>query len=204
MNSYPSDNLLPPRWLTLLAWATVAVVCPLLFLGALVTTMGVGMADQRPMVRTPFQSIYEMLFGDRQDAGFRVEHIHRLAGWLAGLCGILLAISSWFFEPRRGYRWLGLLAVTLIGVQGMLGYYRVAFNALIGPNLAWIHGCFGQIVFAILVGVALAYSPSWRLQPAQSAAPGRLRGWSLLCLGLVFMQLAAGGHDSPSAGPGAA
>ena len=147
-----------PRWLTWWAWLTVAAVLPLLFLGALVTTMKVGMADQRSVV-SPLEAMVEMS-GDEQSLGWKIEHAHRLAGWFAGMCGIVLAIGFWFGENGAKYRCLGLAGVTLIASQGLLGIFRVQLNSLWGTDLAWIHGIFAQIVFASLACIAVMASPS--------------------------------------------
>lgn len=193
------DNLALPsdgpsrssRWLTWCAWLTVTAVCPLVFLGALVTTMKVGMADSRPFV-PPHQVIPELLQGE-QGSGWKIEHSHRLAGWFAGLCSIVLAVVCWFSRAKRGYRWLGVLALALISLQGILGYARVAYHSWWGPNLAWIHGCFAQVVFAMLVGLAVLMSDWWRVQPALGAGGHAMRIWSASCLLLLFVQLVLGG-----------
>ena len=193
-------NSLPSRWLAWWAWLTVASLCPLLLLGALVTTMGVGMADPRPVV-LPTQAIWEFL-GGTHALDWKLEHSHRLAGWFAGLCGIGLALGFWIGDKRQGFRWLGLLGLTLISFQGLLGFYRVQLHAILGPDLAWIHGCFAQIVFAVLVCVASAasmpYHPGAQATGLPSAPVACAPGWSmrtgsLACIALVFGQLILGG-----------
>ena len=183
------DNLASPRWLTWWAYLTVLAVCPLLFIGALVTTLKVGMADQRSVV-SPVEAIFEM-FGSDKSIGWKIEHGHRLAGWFAGICGIGLAVGFWIGEKGHWFRWLGLLGLSLITAQGLLGIFRVQLNALCGRDLAWIHGCFAQLVFAVLASLAMLVSPGWRSQRGP-VAPS-LPKWSLVCLGLVFGQLVMGG-----------
>ena len=191
------EQPMPSRWLAWWAWLTVAAVCPLLLLGAHVTTLGVGMADSRAVV-SPMRAIYEYLGGE-QALGWKLEHGHRLAGWFAGMCGIGLAIGFWFGGKRQGLRWLGLLGLALIALQGVLGIYRVQLNSILGPDLAWIHGCFAQIVFAVLVCVASAASSAAQAacHLATSAKP-QAAVWSLACVALVLGQLILGGvirHD---------
>lgn len=188
-----NDNLMPPAWLTWLTRVTVVAVCPLLVLGAAVTTLQVGMADQRAVV-APHQAIAEMAQGQKS-LGWYVEHSHRLAGWFAGICGILLTVGFWFADPRRGFRWLGLVGLSLIIAQGLLGIFRVSLNAWWGAGLAWIHGSFAQIVFATLVGLAVVTSASWQHQSTRSAGKGSdpIAIWSLICLVLVLTQLIFGG-----------
>jgi cytochrome c oxidase assembly protein subunit 15 len=171
-----------------LAVLTVLAAVPLLFLGAEVTTKGVGMADQRSIV-SPLQAISEFT---GQSLGFRIEHSHRLAGWFVGLCGIILATTLWLCESRRWLQWLGTAALLLIAAQGLLGIFRVSLNAWLGPTLAWVHGCFAQIVFATLVSVALCTSPAWS-RPSTMAFSTSLRRWSIAMVGIVYLQLVLGG-----------
>jgi len=79
-------------------------------------------------------------------------------------------------------------------VQGLLGGFRLRLNALLGTDLALIHGLFAQLVFALLVSLALFTSPSWAAQPAGRtlARMGQLRRWSVLTTALVLVQLVFG------------
>jgi heme A synthase len=147
----------PPRWLHWCAVLTVCATVPLLFLGAEVTTKGVGMTD--PVgYRHPWEIVQR--FGEAY-FGLRLEYGHRLAGFTVGLCAIVLAAGLWLFEPRRGVRWAGTLALALVCAQGLLGRFRVDLNALVGPDLAMVHGWFAQLVIAALVSVALFTSRGW-------------------------------------------
>lgn len=177
----------PPRWLHWCAVLTVAATLPLLFLGAEVTTKGVGMVDQRPVV-APHRAVRE--FAEPQSLGWRIEHAHRLAGWFVGLCGIVLAAGAWWTERRLWMRWLASAALALICIQGLLGIFRVALN---NSGLAWIHGCFAQIVFAALVGVALLTSRRWFEQPSLPSISSPMRIASLVTVVLVYAQLVLGG-----------
>ena len=197
-----SARLDPGQWskviIHALAVLTVVAAFPLLFLGAEVTTKGVGMADQRSIVN-PLQAMREF---EGQSLGFVLEHSHRLAGWFVGLCGIALAAALWLGESRRWLQWLGTAALLLIAAQGLLGIFRVQLNALLGPQLAWVHGSFAPIVYATLVSVALFTSRHWTAcglalgVSARSAKPHAeliLCRWSLAMVGLVYLQLVLGG-----------
>lgn len=184
-----SDSSIPPRWLAWLANLTVLSVCPLLALGALVTTMRAGMADQRALV-LPHRAIEEFALEDRS-VGWKIEHSHRLAGWFAGICGIALAAGCLIGDRRHGYRWLGIVGLLLISGQGILGIFRVSLNAWWGSGLAWVHGSFAQIVFAFLVGVAYLMSQGatrHRLTAKQGS-----RRLALTAVGFVLVQLVLGG-----------
>jgi cytochrome c oxidase assembly protein subunit 15 len=175
-------------WLHRLAVLTVCATLPLLVLGAEVTTKQVGMVDpegfREPwhLLRVPLQEL---------GLGFLIEHSHRLAGFIVGTCVIVLAVSLWLREPRRWLRWLGLAALLGVSVQGILGGLRVNLNVLMGNNLALIHGCFAQLIFALLVSLTLFTSRGWQTE-AETADSPQLRRWSLLTVGLVYGQAVLG------------
>jgi cytochrome c oxidase assembly protein subunit 15 len=177
-----------PRWLHVVAVLAVLAALPLLFLGAEVTTKGVGMADQRGLVN-PVQALWEMMTGE-QSLGWRIEHSHRLAGWLVGGCTIVLAVGMALWGPR-GLRWLGFAAGCLVAIQGLLGIFRVNLHALFGSPLALVHGSFAQIVFATLVATALLTSARWRT--AVGTTSTQARRLSLAVVGLLFVQVVLGG-----------
>jgi heme A synthase len=90
-------------------------------------------------------------------------------------------------------RWLGTVALAGVICQGLLGGFRVKLNALAGTDLAIVHGCFAQVIFALLVSLAVATAPGWVVTfAAPTPAAGTLRRWSLVLVGLVFLQLVFG------------
>jgi cytochrome c oxidase assembly protein subunit 15 len=184
-----------------LHWWAVLTACaalPLVLLGAEVTTRQVGMADEVGF-RTPWH--LATLWLERtlkpRGLGFLIEHSHRLAGFVVGSCAIVLAVWSWLRAPTRWLRWLGVAALVGVSLQGLLGGFRVNLHQLLGPDLALVHGCFGQMVFALLVSVALLSSRGWS-EPVEHAAPDELprarrTAWfALLVTGLVVGQLIFG------------
>jgi cytochrome c oxidase assembly protein subunit 15 len=196
--SYQSPPV--PLWLRWTAWIVVITAIPLVLLGAETTTKKAGMADQQA-VRSPLY-LFEReehvegnpirgvhLLQTMQIAMF-FEHSHRLFGWAVGAqCLFLLAPGMWF-AARGGYRWLGLLALTGVTAQGLLGIARVALNVRAGPELAALHGCSAQIVFASLVAVATLATFAWRTP--SDALPGWLRWATVGMVALVYAQLVAG------------
>jgi cytochrome c oxidase assembly protein subunit 15 len=174
-----------PRWLHYWAVLTVCATLALLFLGANVTTLQVGMADPD----WPSHPLH-LFFTTRSDAGYLIEHSHRLAGYVVGCCIIVLTAGLWLAEPRRWVRGMGTLALAGVIAQGVLGGYRVKLNALFGTDLALIHGCFAQLVFALLVGIALVTSRVWTRAPsAREPGLGRLTVHAAL---LVYGQIILG------------
>ncbi len=174
-----SSRPIVPRWLHGWAVVTALAALPLVALGAEVTTKQVGMAD-RQAVREPWYLLTlpkDELWA--QGVGLVIEHSHRTAGWLVGVCSIVLAAGTWFGARGTGVRAAGFLALSLVVTQGLLGIFRVRLHARVGPEMALVHGLFAQIVFATLVGVAVVTSRSWGAEPPAGDRSGlrRLAGW---------------------------
>jgi heme A synthase len=176
-----------PRWLHYWAVLTVAAAVVLLPLGALVTTLKVGMADPawptRPwyLIDTPWQELRLDLL---------IEHSHRAAGYVVGCMAIVLAVGSWVRSPLW-VGWLGTAALLAVIAQGLLGGYRVLLDRWVGPEMAAVHGVFGALVFSLLVMVAVLTGrrTSEPLDPAQGRRFGRL---AALVAVVVLMQLGLG------------
>src|SRR5437588_781130 len=136
-------DLLPtPRWLHRWAVGTVCATVVLLSLGAVVTTFRVGMAD--PIWPTyPWHLL--LISYQEPRPGFIIEHTHRLAGYVVGCCVIVLAMGLWRYHARRWLGWLGMAGLAAVIVQGLLGGFRVLLNALVGTDLALVHGLFAQL-----------------------------------------------------------
>jgi hypothetical protein len=185
----------------LFLWAVLtALVCfPLVFMGGLVTSTGVGMVDDTWKF-TPFllftRAGLEQVWNHR---GMLIEHGHRQLGFIVGMMAIVLALWCGFAE-RGGRRWLGLLALAAVAAQGALGAARILFNperGVLAPELgrdyALIHGILGQLVFTLLVLVALVLSRSWLAgATVETMQPGKLRRLCQLTALLATLQLAAG------------
>jgi cytochrome c oxidase assembly protein subunit 15 len=111
---------------------------------------------------------------------------------LAGL--VSLALGLWDVgRGQRGaaVRLLGTVALMAVMIQGLLGGFRVLWDALAGTNLAAIHGVFAQCVLGLLLSVALLAgpAPSHRLL---SENLGFFRRSAVLLTVLVFVQIALG------------
>lgn len=188
------ESYAPPRWLHRWAVGTVCATLCLLTLGAVVTTFHVGMAD--PIWPT---SPWYLLFVSWQEPrpGFLIEHFHRLAGYIVGCCIIVLAAGLWWQDRRRWVRDLGVAALIGVIIQGLLGGFRVKLNAILGPNLALIHGCFATVVFSMLASLALVTSRSWADRASGGVnshrADRRIRRCSVVVTALIFLQILLGG-----------
>jgi cytochrome c oxidase assembly protein subunit 15 len=190
MTGLSHNTTAAPRWLHRWAVLTVCATFVLLALGAIVTTFRVGMAD--PV--WPSSPLYLFFMSWQEPSpGFIIEHSHRLAGYIVGCCVIVLAVGLWLTDPRRWVRWLGTAALLAVIVQGLLGGFRVVLHALLGPNLAMIHGVFAQVVLALLVGVTAAISPGW-VHGSMRAVPDlrKLDRWVVAITALFFTQIVLG------------
>jgi len=174
----------PHRLAVILACATF----PLLFIGGLVTSLGAGLAV--PDWPTTFGYNMFLYPWAKMIGGIFYEHSHRLVASTVGLLTIALALSLWFHEQRQWLRWLGVAALFLVIVQGVLGGLRVV---LLQQSLAIIHACLAQAFFAFTVSLALFTSADW-LGPAPraSADGGTLRRLATVTTVLIYLQIVFG------------
>jgi heme a synthase len=174
----------PHRLAVTLAGATF----PLLFIGGLVTSLGAGLAV--PDWPTTFGYNMFLYPWSKMIGGIFYEHSHRLIASCVGLLTIALAVTLWIKEDRRWLRWLGIAALALVIVQGVLGGLRVV---LLQHTLAIIHACFAQVFFALTVSLALFTSREWCNENSTSIDDGgRLRRLALITTVLVYIQIVFG------------
>jgi cytochrome c oxidase assembly protein subunit 15 len=177
------------NWPHRLAVLTACATLPLLFIGGLVTSKGAGLAV--PDWPTTFG--YNMfLYPWTQMVGaVFYEHSHRLAGSFVGLCTIFLALALWLKEPRLWLRWLGLAALAMVIVQGVLGGLRVI---LLQHTLAIIHASFAQAFFAFAAGLAVFTSPEWRgeIREARLDDGGKLLRLGIITTAMIYLQVIFG------------
>jgi heme a synthase len=132
--------------------------------------------------------------------GVQLEHSHRLYGAAVGLATILLTGGLLAAEPRRWLKGLGVLALVLVIVQGVLGGVRVRNNS---TYLAACHGCMGQAFFGLLVALCVFTGRDWNTDAATVADPDKLRVRSVIAVGWVYAQIMAGSWLRHFATPGA-
>ena len=174
----------PHRLSVILACATF----PLLFIGGLVTSLGVGLAV--PDWPTTFGYNMFLYPWSQMVGGVFYEHSHRLVASTVGMLTIAMALSLWFREQRQWLRWLGLAALFLVILQGVLGGLRVV---LLQHSLAIIHACLAQAFFALTVSLALFTSSEWRRPvDAPIADGGNLRRLATVTTALIYLQITLG------------
>lgn len=173
------------KWSHWLALLTAAATFPLLFIGGLVTSKGAGLAV--PDWPTTFGYNMFLYPWSKMIGDVFYEHSHRLVASGVGLLTILLALSLWLHERRSWVRRLGVAALALVVVQGILGGLRVVW---IDEIMAIVHGCLAQAFFALTVGLALFTSREWAEEPGRVELPdaARLQRLCVLTTGLIYLQ----------------
>jgi heme a synthase len=176
-------------WPHRLAVITACATFPLLFIGGLVTSKGAGLAV--PDWPTTFGYNMFLYPWSKMVGNIFYEHSHRLVASAVGFLTIALALSLWLQERRKWLRWLGVIALVLVVVQGVLGGLRVT---LLEHSLAIVHASLAQAFFALMVSLALFTSSEWRENMAEPALAdyGRLRRLAAVTTGLIYMQVLFG------------
>ncbi|MBI4522914.1 MAG: COX15/CtaA family protein [Deltaproteobacteria bacterium] len=172
-------------WLHRFALLTAGATFPLLFIGGLVTSKGAGLAV--PDWPTTFGYSMFLYPWSKMIGGIFYEHSHRLVASLVGLLTLALALWLWRGERRRWLRWLGMIALALVIVQGMIGGLRVV---LLEETLAIIHACFAQAFFALTVSLAFFTSKEGRegVEKIWAADSARIRRLCILTTGIIYLQ----------------
>lgn len=139
------------RWSHRLAWVMAALALLPISVGAVVTTVGAGMAfadwptsDGLGMLSYPWL----------QSSGHKfLEHGHRLAGMMIGIVSLVFAAWAFGADKRPIVRWFaGMILLSVIG-QGVLGGFRVLLDE---KHMALIHGHFAAWVFTAMCLTVLA------------------------------------------------
>ncbi len=171
------------RWIHRLAWLTAVIALLPISVGAVVTTVGAGMA----FADWPTSDGHSMLaYPWLQSTGDRfLEHGHRLAGMLIGVVTLGLAGFAFSVECRSAVR--AIVAAILVAViaQGLLGGSRVIQNEQV---LAFLHGQFAACVFSLMGLLVVMTGGNWF---DQSALADGSRGRIAFAAGLVTLAVLA-------------
>lgn len=163
----------------------------LVTLGAFTTSIGAGMA----FPDWPLSNGSINPKGWLQDISMFAEHSHRLTGMMMGFITIGLAIWLWRREERAWVRQLGLWALGIVILQGVIGGQRVTLNAIdvpwfhmsLGQILRIPHGILAQLYVCVLIAIAVSCSKTW-IERTIPVGP-LMRKVGLLCTVLMFVQL---------------
>jgi cytochrome c oxidase assembly protein subunit 15 len=166
-----------------LGLATLAATGVLILLGGLVTNTGAALAV--PDWPSTFGHNMFLFPWSQMIGGVFYEHSHRLVGALVGLLTLVLAAALWREggRPRR----LGLVAVAVVLVQGVVGGLRVVLQQ---DALAIFHGSLAQGFFALLAALAMLTAPRGRVAVVQ-VAPS-LKALTVVAAALVYVQIVFG------------
>ncbi len=176
----------PHRW----ALAVAVTIFPLIWVGGLVTTQDAGMAvPDWPNTNGYNMFAYPLSAWVYGPFDLFIEHGHRLLASFVGLLAIGLCAVVWRTEPRAWVRTLCLLLLVSIIVQGMMGGFRVLFDA---RTLAMVHGCTGPLVFALATAVVVVTSPWWFAAGSSTAKPTWFRWFALWLTVAAVIQLVLG------------
>ncbi len=176
-------------WLHRMARLTAGATFLLIVIGGIVTGTDSGLAV--PDWPTTFG--YNMFLYPLSEmvGGILYEHSHRLMGSLVGILTIGLLVLILAKDSRKWLKWLGIVALVAVIVQGVLGGLRVT---QINRNFAIVHACLAQAFFALLCGIAWFTSRDWwkdRIASVNGTAQ-KLRRLSLITTGLIYVQLIFG------------
>jgi cytochrome c oxidase assembly protein subunit 15 len=173
----------PHRLARLTAGATVALIVA----GGLVTNTGAALAV--PDWPTTFGHNLFLFPWSGMVGGVLVEHGHRLLAASIGLLTVLLGVALRLGDARRWVWGLGVVAVGLVSVQGLIGGLRVV---LLRETLALVHGGLAQLFFALLVGIAVVTGREWRTPSVVPADLHRLTSLAYLAVAVVYGQILLG------------
>jgi cytochrome c oxidase assembly protein subunit 15 len=180
----------PSRWLNRFAWLTAVATLFLICSGGMVTSKGVGLAV--PDWPTTFGYNMFLFPVSQWVGGIFFEHTHRLIASTVGFLTIILAVWLWRADDRRWVRYLGLLALVAVILQGVLGGLRVT---MLKDEIGIFHACLAQAFLGLLVVIALVTSKFWRslsnvIIEAKTLAP--IKAIAVATTVVIYLQLALG------------
>ena len=181
-----TDNIWLHRFAILTAVITLFLIC----VGGLVTSHGVGMS----VPDWPTTYGYNMFFFpiSKWVGGIFYEHSHRLVASAVGFLTVILAVWLWLKEERRWMRWLGVVALLGVVLQGVLGGLRVTE---LKDELGIFHATLAQLFFVLVTSIALFSSRWWQKASVQKPSVYDrigLRHFFLFTTVLILVQLIFG------------
>lgn len=174
-----------PLWVHRFAVVTAGATLVLIFVGALVTSTGSGLAV--PDWPLSFGQVFPPMIG-----GVLFEHGHRLVAACVGLLTVTLMVLLAQWEPRAWVRWLARGAVLAVLLQGTLGGVTVLLRLPLAVSVA--HACLAQAFLCLVVALAVCTAPGWQTRPAswvEQKQPA-LRILAAITAGMVYLQLILG------------
>lgn len=178
------------KWLHRFAFFTALTTLFLICSGGMVTSKGVGLAV--PDWPTTFGYNMFLFPVSKWVGGIFFEHTHRLIASMVGFLTIILAAWLWRLDDRRWLRHLGVAALILVIVQGVLGGLRVT---LLKDEIGIFHACLAQMFFGLLIVITLATSRLWQRLASENhprAAAQSLARIAIVTTSIIYAQVALG------------
>lgn len=169
------------RWSILLAFCTLLLVVA----GGLVTSRDAGLSVP------DWPLSYGKLMPPMQ-GGVLYEHGHRMVATTVGILTIVSLIWIFRTDRRRWLKWLAVIALGAVILQGVLGGLTVLF--LLPWWISTSHACLAQLFFSTTVAIALFTSSWWLRGPSLTEEDPKypVRELSLAAPLCVLGQLALG------------
>lgn len=175
-----------PLWVHRFAVLTAAATLMLIYVGALVTSTGSGLAV--PDWPLSFGQVFPPMVG-----GVLYEHGHRMAAAFVGMLTVTLVVLLSRWETRGWVRWLGRGALLAVILQGTLGGLTVLLRL---PTLVSVtHACLAQAFLCLTVTIAVCTGPGWFARRPVAPQGGRqpaIRLIAALTTGMIYVQLILG------------
>jgi cytochrome c oxidase assembly protein subunit 15 len=167
------------------AVVTAGATLVLIFVGALVTSTGSGLAV--PDWPLSFGQVFPPMVG-----GVLFEHGHRLVAAFVGLLTVTLMVLLVQWEPRVWVRWLARGAVLAVLMQGALGGVTVLLRLPLAVSVT--HACLAQAFLCMVVALAVCTAPGWQAPQASQGEQKRPALWvvATITAGMVYLQLILG------------
>ncbi|MEP6715095.1 MAG: COX15/CtaA family protein [Terriglobia bacterium] len=126
------------------------------------------------------------------EGGILYEHGHRMVATTVGIFTIISMVWILRVEKRRWMRWLGVVALIAVIVQGVLGGLTVIY--LLPWWISSSHAALAQLFFSTTVAIVMFTSDWWLRKPAVMTENPRfpIHGLSLAAALCVLGQLALG------------
>jgi cytochrome c oxidase assembly protein subunit 15 len=158
-------------------------------MGGMVTTYGAGMAV--PDWPSTFGWWWYPVRNWANVWDVFLEHSHRVIGMTVGVATIALAVSLWRCDRRPWIRWLAVVAIGGVCLQGTLGGLRVVADAKL---LAAVHGCTAPLFFSLAAAMVMFTSRRWRSDAPPAADPdaARVQRVSVVLAALIYFQIVFG------------
>jgi cytochrome c oxidase assembly protein subunit 15 len=175
-------------WLHRYAKFVSASTVLLIVAGGLVTSTGSGLAV--PDWPTSYGWNMFTFPMKHMVGGIFYEHGHRLIASGVGFLTIALAFWLWKTEPRRWMRHLGLIALTAVCVQGLLGGITVLW--FLPTAVSTAHAGLAQIFFCLTIAISLFTSRGWTDPGGDPVDDRRLRLVATTTTAAIYAQIIVG------------